>query len=166
MAINLAKWGFVALGALIGASVALTAARAETPSLVTAEKTPTVSNGSATTNLRTQAEFVSAATYTVEHQPMTIKKSDPASVETNIVTREAYVTIGGLPGETVSVTCDVSSMHEQLRNVRDCGGQPRVEQRLIMSGQKLDDGVLLTNDLMPNETGKSDSTVSFEVSYP
>lgn len=160
------KLGFLALMAFIGASAAVSTSSAETPTFLDTKKPPEVSDGKVSADINGHAQFISAATYKVEHQPMTVTTADPSKVETHIVTKEAYVTIGGLPGETVAVTCDVSRMDKDRKNVRDCGGQPSVEQRMIMSGQKLDDGVLLTDDLMPNDKGKSESTVSFEVSYP
>ena len=156
-----AIWGFMVLGGLIGAGSALSTSSAETPSFLNGA--PAGFAGNATAPMRAQAEFVTAATYKVEHQPMTVQPG--AATQAHLITREAYVTIGGVPGETVLVTCNVASTHNAHTNIRDCGGQPAVEQHAIMSGQEFDDGVLLTNDLMPNDKGKSDSTVTFEVSY-
>jgi hypothetical protein len=158
-----AIWGFVLLGGLVGAASALSTSSAETPSFLNVSSPPAASAGGTTATMRAQAEFVTPATYKVEHQPMTM--GPDAATQTHIVTREAYVTIGGVPGETVLVSCNVSSTQNAHTNIRDCGGQQAVEQHAILSGQKLDDGVLLTDDLMPNDTGKSDSAVTFEVSY-
>ena len=147
------------------ASAAVTSCLADMPAFLSTSANTTVSSGSANTNVGLKAEFVIAATYSVEHEPMTMTLQ-PAVVDTNhIVTREAHLTIGGVPGETVVVTCDVTNATKDRKSVRDCGGAPNVVQKAIMSGQQIDSGVLLTKDLMPNGTDKSESTVTFDVTY-
>lgn len=158
------KYGIATFACLAWALAVFSTSFADGLSFLNTGADTTVSSGSAGTAVAMNAEFLTAATFKIEHEPLTMPKQGALDID-HIVTREAYVTIGGLPGETVLLTCNVSSHHDTQTSIRDCGGDPVVQQHAIMSGQKLDDGVLLTNDLMPNDSGKSDSTVSFEVSY-
>lgn len=160
------RWGFAAFGCMTLAMSALSTSYADNLSFLNMGAETTVSSGSAGTAVGMNAEFLTAATFKIEHEPMTMQKRAAGFNINNIVTHEAYVTIGGLPGETVLLTCNVASHRDAGNGVRDCGGDPVVKQHAILSGEKLDNGVVLTDDLMPNDSGKSESTVTFEVSYP
>ncbi|MEZ0224937.1 MAG: hypothetical protein ACAH83_10310 [Alphaproteobacteria bacterium] len=159
------KYGIATFACMVWGLSVLSTSFAEKLSFLNTGAETTVNSGSAGTAVGMNAEFMTAATFKVEHEPFTVGSPGAVMDIHHIVTREAYVTIGGLPGETVLLTCDVSSRHDASTRVRDCGGEGAVQQHEIKSGQKLDNGVLLTNDLMPNDTGVSESTVSFEVSY-
>lgn len=110
-----------------------------------------------------KARFRPAAYVRVEHEPFILSNIIPFMDETMTVTKQAFVSVRGLPGETVTMTCSVEN-GAKVQN-RDCAGYKTTEPKIIMAGHTVDNSILLTNDLLPDTSGESDSSISIEVTY-
>lgn len=118
-----------------------------------------------------KAKFQAAAFIMIEHEPFSFDGAFPAPDVMKAVTRQASISVKGLQGETVVMTCNVESRKGENfvddRNVhtRDCNGAAQTHLQVIMSGQRYDNGVLLTKDLLPDPAGDVASNISIEVTY-
>lgn len=157
--------GIFTLGYLLGASSPLSLSLAEQAPLVNMNAQTTVSSGAASTSLGMTAKFTQAAAIAASYEPMDMNKALPDIDIQQAVSRKLSLKIGGLPGETVFMTCNVSDLEDAAKGKRDCGGNADIAQHAIPAGQQFDNGILLTRDLMPNPSGQSKSSVTIEVSY-
>ncbi|MDD9900571.1 MAG: hypothetical protein OXT65_06295 [Alphaproteobacteria bacterium] len=116
--------------------------------------------------IEAKAKFKAVGYIMVEHESMKFSKFAPASKRS--FTRQAYVSVKGLPGETLVMTCGVIKQtqlrHPGANNTRDCSGGSTVIAHNIVSGRRVDSSIMLTPDMIPN-AGGNHSAVSIEVSY-
>ena len=122
---------------------------------------------SATANINAKVQFMQAAVITAKYDPMDPSKVDapaPTEIASATAWQKLHLNVTGLPGETVYMTCNVTNPGNASAQ-RDCGGNNGPEQHAIHAGHPFDNGILLTNDLMPNPSGKSESSVNIEISY-
>lgn len=152
--------GFI-LGCLLPATGLLAPSFAEQPSRLNMSAETTVSTGSASASVGMNANFTQGAAVEAHYEPMDVEKAKAQLEVAEAVKRDLHLKITGLPGETAYFTCNVTAAGSQ----RDCGSLEQVKLHTIKANEKYDNGILLTPDLMPNPTGKSESSVNIEVSY-
>ena len=119
--------------------------------------------------IESKAKFIAAAFIMVEHEPFSLAKFIQI-VDTDMsVTRQAFVSVRGLPGESVYLTCGIERKNGGTssgnRITRDCDGSEDVVSKRMMSGEREDTEIWLTDDLLPDSKGSSDSSISIEATY-
>lgn len=112
--------------------------------------------------MQAKVKFIEAAFIIFEHEPFKLSNIIPLIDTEQTVTTQAFVSVKGLSGETVSMTCSVES---DTIGTRDCDGSAQTQARSIMSGTRLDNNILLTDDLLPDPSGETAGSISIEVTY-
>jgi hypothetical protein len=160
-----AKLGTGILAAALVASVTLSPSSAENVYPVNANTAL-----APTAHLQAKAKFVQGAFIAVHHVSFEFSKIIPLISGHRGLTTRASISVKGLAGETVVLTCNVESVGE--RDValnsprrRDCGGSAKARPISILSGRRIDNDILLTSDLLPDSAGNVASAISIEVTY-
>lgn len=149
----------LAFAALLQQASAQTVQKEQRP-IIDTQARPVKAGSSVTAEVRASATFIQGVEMKVEHEP--VDKVLPQIDTQNAVTTRATVAIRGLPDEQALMTCGIeTATHDR----RDCAGGKNVAQHAIMGGYGFESGILLTNDLLPNPTGMSESSISIEVTY-
>lgn len=149
----------IALAALLPPAAAQSVQKQQN-ALIDTKARPVKAGGSVTAEVRASVSFIQGVEVKVEHE--TIDKALPQIDTQNAVTTKATIAINGLPDELALMTCGVETV---ARSRRDCAGGSNVAQHAIMGNHSLESGILLTNDLLPNPTGQSESSIAIEVTY-
>lgn len=146
----------IALAALLQPALA----QKEQRPLIDTKARPVKAGTSVTVDVRATVSFIQGVEMQVEHEP--VDKVLPEIDTQHAVTTKATIVIRGLPDEQALMTCGVESTN---RANRDCAGGAHISQHSIMGNHSLESGILLTNDLLPNPTGLSESSIAIEVTY-
>ncbi len=107
-----------------------------------------------------EANFQTVGFVEVEHERLTIPKMDATFWKNKAFVKNAKISIHGMEGEPVAVSCAV--LGQKILN-RDCNGSP-LKVRELLSGDSIKTGVAITADMI-NNNGRSDKIIFMKVSY-
>jgi len=115
-----------------------------------------------------KVNFLSAAYVYVEHEKFIIPNMDRTFLSGKTFKKDTYISVHGMPGEEVNVTCQVDHSFNKkmktLRANRDCAGEKQAKIYSAISGQKIDNPVEISQDMLAKGE-EQESFISLQVSY-
>ena len=129
----------------------------------------------ASTRIDASANFTPAAYIMIQHEAFFIpKKAVKAAMTSDYqYKRQTYISVHGVQGESVMVSCDIQSFDLQDHyidgsntNTHGCDGNAPDQPQEVVSGQRVSKKVTLSNSMLPNSLDKDiKKTISINISY-
>jgi hypothetical protein len=151
-------------GLSLGLAAAIFAAALSVASAEESRRTPPASGD---VTLRVKAVFTPVAYITVSHEPIKLADILRMTEAGDAVTRQSFVSVrGGLPGETVYMTCGVERRFDgEMVRSRGCDGGNDITPVAIIAGHSGGSNIYLTDDLLPDPEGRTSSSISIDITY-